>query len=137
MRAAGIGAAGGTWVAHVSQFVLTNNMIPPRFSSLLVCGLALLLAACADHSGASPRIVSDMPKPPVNRGDDQTFAPVDPSRPNDPPRTQPMAPDRMKPNEPGGNPAPEPGTMLLVGSGLAGVALYYRTRRRAQTKTES
>lgn len=48
------------------------------------------------------------------------------------------ATDLGGPDAPGpGEPVPEPGTMLLVGSGLAGAALLGRRRRRLEVQTES
>ena len=38
---------------------------------------------------------------------------------------------------PAGSPVPEPGTMLLVGTGLAGAALMRRRRQAAALKTEA
>lgn len=38
---------------------------------------------------------------------------------------------------PGGSPVPEPGTMLLVGTGLAGAALMRRRRQPVKVETET
>ena len=102
-----------------------------------LCGL-LLLAACADHSGSSARVIANSnPKPPVTGGDGDTFS----TQPT-PPGSAPAEPRNGETQNGGGggggggNPAPEPGTILLVGTGLAGAALYSRSRRRLALRTE-
>lgn len=99
----------------------------------------ILLAACADHSGSSaPLIVNSNPKPPINGGDGDTFS----TQPTPPPGNSPVEASTPQTQGGGGggggggNPAPEPGTILLVGTGLAGAALYSRSRRKLGIKTE-
>jgi len=107
--------------------------------------LSLGLAACADHSGAIASI-DPTPQPPIGPSDGNTVG-----GPSDQPSTVPGGGDGFsnggsgggskpggggKPGggTPGGSPVPEPGTMLLVGTGLAGAALM---RRRRQLKVET
>jgi hypothetical protein len=102
------------------------------------------LGACADHT--SSVVALESPTPPVNPPDDQTVA--EPSNTGSNPGggtgfNPGGGPGSGGPggNEPGngggnppggGSPVPEPGTMLLVGTGLAGAA--FLRRRKQQPK---
>ena len=99
----------------------------------------VLLAACADHSGSSARVIANSnPKPPINGGDGDTFA----TQPAPPPGNSHVEASTAQSQNcgggggGGGNPAPEPGTILLVGTGLAGAALYSRNRKKLGVTTE-
>jgi PEP-CTERM motif-containing protein len=109
------------------------------------------LGACADH--ASSVVALESPTPPISPPDDQTVA-QPPNGSSNPGGGNPGGGTGFNPgggtgggpggNEPGngggnppgggGSPVPEPGTMLLVGTGLAGAAFL---RRRRQPKVES
>ena len=88
--------------------------------------LALVLiggVACTDHSSGSASATQpdDNPGNPGNPGGN----PVTPGDPGNPIVDQP------NPGEPQpGEPIPEAGTMLLLGTGLAGAAVYHRRRQR-------
>ena len=98
-----------------------------RSFSLAALTLSLLLTACADHSGQSPLVASGPPSnppPPTTKGDNQVLTtPGAPQSNATPPVEQGSPPS-------GGQPVPEPTTMLLVGTGLAGAALLARKRRQ-------
>lgn len=131
-----------------------RNLLLP---TLLLC---LGLSACADHSSSGPSR-DRLPSTPVNQPDPHVISP-DPnagSQPGSGGNTEPGGgqpgggePGGGQPgggtppgsgNGPGGgpeggggSPVPEPGTLLLVGSGLAGLAGAALRRRRKQAPTE-
>ncbi len=99
--------------------------------------LSLALAACSQSGDeGAARVIADNPLPPLNGGDGTAFDPPGgTTTTSDPTAAQtPQGPGGPSGGggggTPGGGPVPEPGTILLVGSGLAGIALYRRRQRR-------
>ena len=112
--------------------------------TVLTLSLGFALAACADHTG-SIAAIADGPNAPINQPDTRVVEPgtSSPSS-NNPGEPQPGggnggsgggngggSPGGPGGGNSGGSPVPEPGTLLLVGTGLAGAALL-RRRRQAQ-----
>ena len=94
------------------------------------CALLVLVliggVACTDHSsGLVSATQPDNHNPGTTNTGGTPGKPVEPGDPGDPIVGQP------NPGEPQpGEPIPEPGTMLLLGTGLAGAAVYHRRRQR-------
>ena len=110
-----------------------------RLSFLLLTILATGLPSCSDGSGsvAETTDTASNPLPPTNGSDGNVFTPLAPkpdfiSRED----TSPPLPEHtVNPSADGDAPpppVPEPSTFLLVGSGLAGIAIYRRRRRRQE-----
>lgn len=100
--------------------------------------LALLLlftaVSCADSSSGrnTPSSGGENNTPPVTKGDGTAFTPGKTEAPEVP---QPGSKGTggnggSGPGNPGA-PVPEPATILLVGTGLAGLAIYHRRKRRS------
>jgi hypothetical protein len=79
------------------------------------------------------------------KGDDKLFSSIKPIKTKPLPRTKAGPQPSLGRNTDtpgkgsgggGGKPVPEPGTMLLVGSGLASMALYGRRRRLKIKRTD-
>jgi hypothetical protein len=92
--------------------------------------LALVLiggVACTDHSSglASSATEPDTGNTPGSTPGNTRGTPGQQAQPNEPVVRQPN-PGNPQPGEP----IPEPGTMLLLGTGLAGAAVYHRRRQR-------
>lgn len=126
-------------------------MLLNTYTSAILTGL-LALAACSGDRRSPDQLVSGPknPPPPIVPGDGKVFDPADPIHPkgdggsrHEPAPGQPNGDDSgngkdkgKNSQNPGGEPVPEPATMLLVGTGLAGVAIYHR-KRRLRVETEN
>ena len=93
--------------------------------ALLAVLFAFALAAC-DPSDGGGGPASDPSGPPPHRDPTQPPSP-DPGQVPPPPPGPGEGPNLPPP------PVPEPGTVLLVGSGLAGMAILARRRRKSGT----
>lgn len=99
------------------------------------CALLVLAliggVACTDHSSGIAVVTQPDPRTPtdprITPGNPGRIPgnPVLPGDPDDPIVRQPN-PGEPQPSEP----IPESGTMLLLGTGLAGAAVYHRRRQR-------
>ena len=91
--------------------------------------LLALLASCDENNYYCPP-KDDQPQTPVNDPDTGVFnPPVCECPPDEEPTPHGCPPG-------GGAPVPEPGTMLLVGSGLAAGASFSRRRKKKREEAE-
>ncbi|HET6203641.1 MAG TPA: PEP-CTERM sorting domain-containing protein [Planctomycetota bacterium] len=96
---------------------------PGAFLSLV---LAAALAACDPSGNGSHRGSGDPTAPPPHGDPTQPPQPTGGRLPQDPTGGGPGEGPALPPP-----PVPEPGTVLLVGSGIAGMAVLARRKRRA------
>jgi hypothetical protein len=94
--------------------------------------LLALLASCDENNYYCPP-KDDQPQAPVNDPDTGVFNPPVCECPPD------EEPEEPTPHDcpPGGAPVPEPGTMFLVGSGLAAGAAFSRRRKKRQEASKN
>ena len=97
---------------------------------LAVVLVALGGVACTDKSEG----LALVPITPGPGGNPPGNPPAKPVNPGNPPKPgPPLNPGVKDPNP--GEPIPEPGTMLLLGTGLASAAVYHRRRQRRRKRS--
>ena len=100
----------------------------PRTVTAILSILLLSVTACTDHSSQSQNVSEQVP-----HSNDPAVQPLPPGAGGNNSAANGGGGPGGIPAPPGGGAAlPEPGTMLLVGTGLAGMAFYRRRLRRRE-----
>ena len=124
-------ACGLLLVPRISVFTTENPMLPRTVTAILSI-LLLSVTACTDHSSQSQNVSKQVP-----HSNDPAVQPPPPLPPgvgggNNSPPNGGSGPGGIPAPPDGAAALPEPGTMLLVGTGLAGMAFYRRRLRRRE-----
>lgn len=97
---------------------------------LLLLPVFVLTVACSDSTSRSSGAFDERSQPPVSNPGG-SVPPAANEIAATPPASTPAGTSGQGGPGGGGNPVPEPGTLLLLGTGLAGASLLRRKKREA------